>query len=368
MRAIVLPIAMLLCAPALADFKSHYKDGLRAAEKKNWADVERSMREALSQEPNSQARVRIYGMRFEPYLPHHYLALAASARNDCANVLSSLNNASHIAALAESNGGSALSTAERGMRSRCESAQVAAQPQNKPEQAPVTTPAPPSTSSPAVSNPVASNPRATPAVTVPEVPAKSLASTEIATARASVQSFRRDLSALRAELNRPELAEFSRTKQSELLSLTRALESSGADSERAISTQDSQLLARAAASARSGASSVNALRVLAKNALAAAAPAVRPTPPAALKQLAQLYFSGEFAKAAVMNVESLQGKALAHALLLRAASRFSLFVAQGETRPEQLQAVKDDLARAKRSDASVRPNAKYFSPRLIQLY
>ena len=117
-----------------------------------------------------------------------------------------------------------------------------------------------------------------------------------------------------------------------------------------------------------GAGAIGGLRQLAKNALAAAAPAVRPTPPVALQQLAQLYFSGEFAKAAQSNVDTLQGKALAHALLLRAASRFSLFVAQGESRAEQLQAVKDDLARAKRSDASVRPSIKYFSPRLIELY
>ena len=125
MRALLIPFALLIGNSAWADFKSDYKEGLRAAEKKNWQEVETSMREALRQEPNSQARVRIYGMRFEPYLPHHYLALAASARNDCGKVMASLNNASHVAALAQSNGGNALAAAERGLRARCEGAQLA---------------------------------------------------------------------------------------------------------------------------------------------------------------------------------------------------------------------------------------------------
>lgn len=363
MRALVLCTSLLWCALAFADFKSSYTAGLRAAERKNWTEVETSMREALGQEPKSQARVRLYGMRFEPYLPHHYLALAASARNECGKVLASLNDPTHIAALADSNGAAALTAAERGMRARCESAQVA----STPAKTEPSTPANPTTGSQSTSA-ATNTPIATPIVKSPEPPVKTLSSAEITAARTNVQNFKRELSALRTELNRPELAEFTRIKQNDVVNLTRALDSASVDSERAISAADSQLLVRAVDVAKKGIISVNGLRQQAKNALAAATPAVRPTPPAALKQLAQLYFSGEFAKAAQANVDSLQGKALAHALILRAASRFSLYVAQGEARAEQLQAVKDDLARAKRSDASVRPNIKYFSPRLIQLY
>lgn len=349
-------IALFVSHVALADFKSEYDAGLRAAKRKDWQGVETSMRAALAQEPKSQARVRIYGMRFEPYLPHHYLALAASARGECAQVLASLNEPSHIAALAQSSGGASLAAAEAGLRARCDGAQVAATPKQ---------PEPPPVQSAPVSIPSA--PTTTP-VNVPEAAVKRLSSAEISSVRSSVQNFRRDLSALRAELNRPELADFARDKQSELQRLTRSLETLSADSERAISTQDSRLLTQSSTAARAGSTSVSSLRQALKTALAAAAPAVRPTPPEPLRQLAQLYFSGEFAKAAQANVDALQGKALAHALLLRAAARFSLYVAQGEARAEQLQPVKEDLARAKRTDPTVRPNAKYFSPRLIQLF
>jgi hypothetical protein len=42
------------------------------------------MREAIAAEPNPQARVRIYGMRFEPYVPQYFLGLAAYRQGNCA--------------------------------------------------------------------------------------------------------------------------------------------------------------------------------------------------------------------------------------------------------------------------------------------
>ena len=114
--------ALLIAPASYADFKDAYKDGVSAYEDQNWALVESKMREALSGEPTPQAKVRLYGMRFEPYIPHHYLALAASARNNCAAALAALSSAGHQSALAGARDAAALVAVEQQIKKRCQSA------------------------------------------------------------------------------------------------------------------------------------------------------------------------------------------------------------------------------------------------------
>ena len=140
------------------------------------------------------------------------------------------------------------------------------------------------------------------------------------------------------------------------------------DLDRAIANVDAALLGRTGSAAGAASTRATTLKLAANAALAAAAPLARQAAPPALAQLAKSFFGGDFKAAAQADVESLQGKALAHALLLRAAARYSMYVAQGESKADQLNAVKADLTRAKSVDATVRPSAKYFSPRLIPLY
>jgi hypothetical protein len=69
---------------AQANFREAYARGKEAAANSRWSEVEARMREAIAAEPNPQARVRIYGMRFEPYVPQYFLGLAAYRQGNCA--------------------------------------------------------------------------------------------------------------------------------------------------------------------------------------------------------------------------------------------------------------------------------------------
>jgi hypothetical protein len=77
-------LALLVAPAAHADFKQAYARGKEAAAAGRWGEVEARMREAIAEQPQAQARVRIYGMRFEPYVPQYYLGLAAYRQGNCA--------------------------------------------------------------------------------------------------------------------------------------------------------------------------------------------------------------------------------------------------------------------------------------------
>jgi hypothetical protein len=358
--------AVFFAGTSFADFKSAYTDGVRASDSQDWALVETKMREALSGEPTSQAKVRLYGMRFEPYLPYHYLALAAAARGNCGAALAALNNSGHQAALAGARDAEALFAAEAQIQRRCQNGAVTPPTTAPPPVVPAPLPLP-IVKPPLVKPPVTAQPPSViPAVIAQAKPA--LASEDVARVRALLQGLKRELSAARSAYTRPEIAASAGAKLTELSVLESDSVRLSGELERAINAVDAPLLARTGSAARAASVRASAIKIAGNAALAAAAPIARPVAPAALAGLAKTFFAGDFKLAAQSNVETLQGKALAHALLLRAAARFSLFVAQGESKPEQLVAVKTDLARAKSVDAGVRPSAKYFSPRLVLLY
>ena len=364
-------IALLVASASYADFKGAYKDGVRAAEDQNWALVETKMREALGDEPTPQAKVRLYGMRFEPYIPHHYLALAASAKNNCAAALSALNNGGHQSALAGARDAATLVAAEQQIKKRCQnvasSIPVPALPVPALPVPPIAAPvAPPIVKPPVTVQAPVQTPPTTPVTETAAAPA--LASNEIANVRSAVQALKRELSAARSTFAKPELAAAARAKSGELTALEQAAARLSQDLDRAIANVDAALLGRTGSAAGAASTRATTLKLAANAALAAAAPLARQAAPPALAQLAKSFFGGDFKAAAQADLESLQGKALAHALLLRAAARYSMYVAQGESKADQLNAVKADLTRAKSVDATVRPSAKYFSPRLIPLY
>ena len=377
---ISLLIALLIAQPSYADFKDSYKDGVRAAENQNWALVESKMREALSAEPTPQATVRLYGMRFEPYIPHHYLALAASARNNCAAALAALNNSDHQSALSGARDVASLLAIEQKIKSRCQSAapstppklpvpDTATPPTIEPPVIPPAVVKPPIAEQTPPSRPVTPEPVSEPPTPAPPpAAAPTLASGDIARVRSAVQALKRELSAARSTFAKPELAAVASAKSAELNALDADAARLTLELERAITNVDTALLSRTSSAASAASARATKLKLAAISALAAAAPVARQEAPAILAQIVKSFFGGDFKTAAQTNVDSLQGKALAHALLVRAAARYSLYVAQGESKAEQLSAVKADLSRAKSVDASVRPSVKYFSPRLIQLY
>jgi hypothetical protein len=79
--------ALMLSLPAAADYKEAYKRGLELAERSNWPGVAQKMREAAAEQGQEGEPVKLYGMRFETYLPHYYLGLALFQNGDCAGAV-----------------------------------------------------------------------------------------------------------------------------------------------------------------------------------------------------------------------------------------------------------------------------------------
>jgi hypothetical protein len=50
------------------------------------------MRAALAGESTPAAKMKLYGMRFEPYVPKLFLGIAAYKRGDCAAALTNLDD------------------------------------------------------------------------------------------------------------------------------------------------------------------------------------------------------------------------------------------------------------------------------------
>lgn len=85
--ACVLVLALACVGPAFADWKDDYARGVRAASDGNWAEVESRMRAALAGEATPAARARLYGQRFDAYVPRYYLGLAAYRQGRCADAV-----------------------------------------------------------------------------------------------------------------------------------------------------------------------------------------------------------------------------------------------------------------------------------------
>lgn len=172
---------LLLCClatPAWADFKDAYREGVKAAERQDWARVESQMREALADQPTPNARVRLYGMAYSAYVPHFYLGLAAFSKGDCRAALGYFDNAAHrtvIAGLADE------LARQKMMVDRCQ-ARLA---QSPPAASPPVTPAAPAATAPRPTAPAATTAPAsaatTPASTAASAPAVPPATTSTTT-------------------------------------------------------------------------------------------------------------------------------------------------------------------------------------------
>lgn len=117
-------LAVLPAAPVWADYKQAYSEGIKALDTGKWAEVARLMRQAAAEQPREGERIKIYGMRFETYLPHFYLGQALAETNDCPGALR---------AFAASEAQGVVKTTEhwgelQRLRNRCQLQQPAAEP------------------------------------------------------------------------------------------------------------------------------------------------------------------------------------------------------------------------------------------------
>jgi hypothetical protein len=151
-------LAAAVQVQAQANFREAYARGKEAAANSRWSEVEARMREAIAAEPNPQARVRIYGMRFEPYVPQYFLGLAAYRQGNCAEAQRQWTHAATAAIL----GGDPTlkGVVEQGLADCAKrQPQLAQQPAQQPVQPPVRQPAAPGPAAPA---PATTSPAAPP--------------------------------------------------------------------------------------------------------------------------------------------------------------------------------------------------------------
>jgi len=85
-------LALLLPVTAAADYKDTYAVGLNAVKDGKWSEVRTKMQDALAQNAEPVPRLRLYGQRFEPYIPQFYVGLAAYRLGDCSTALAQWKN------------------------------------------------------------------------------------------------------------------------------------------------------------------------------------------------------------------------------------------------------------------------------------
>lgn len=80
-------LALAAAPSAVADYRDAYRRGIEAAEKGRWSEAATHLRAAAAEQPKEGERVKLYGMRFEEYLPHFQLGQALFQSGDCEGAL-----------------------------------------------------------------------------------------------------------------------------------------------------------------------------------------------------------------------------------------------------------------------------------------
>lgn len=118
MRQLAVLALLLWPAAARADFRTDYRDGVIAADRQQWDRVDALMLRAVTARPNPDARimVRISGVHQVPYLPQFYLGLAAFSRRDCDAALGYFSHQGLVATIRGLREEARLQTMERSCR------------------------------------------------------------------------------------------------------------------------------------------------------------------------------------------------------------------------------------------------------------
>jgi hypothetical protein len=90
-RAWVALAALGAATLAHADYKDNYALGLKAYNDGDYAKARELMQQALAEHAEPAARVRLYGQRWEAYLPQYYLGMVAFKQGDCSTALAQWN-------------------------------------------------------------------------------------------------------------------------------------------------------------------------------------------------------------------------------------------------------------------------------------
>jgi tetratricopeptide (TPR) repeat protein len=88
-----LMLAVFVAPVAEAEFKRNYIQGKKSFEDGDYSEAVKKLEAAISDNSESAARVKLYGMRYDSYLPHYYLGEAYFRLNDCTSAMAAWNQA-----------------------------------------------------------------------------------------------------------------------------------------------------------------------------------------------------------------------------------------------------------------------------------
>ena len=168
-RAPLATLALLAAASAHADYKDTYAHGLRAYEDGKYDEARSLMQQALDEHSEPAARVRLYGQVYKPYLPQHYVGMAAFKLGDCETALKQWNDAQNKGVLPIVPDAEAE---EQQARPACESKVVAKKEEKAPPPPPATDTAKPPVTDAGKSTTVAKNTPPPVVATPPKPPAE----------------------------------------------------------------------------------------------------------------------------------------------------------------------------------------------------
>ncbi|MGQ0733806.1 MAG: hypothetical protein ACT4QD_09140 [Acidobacteriota bacterium] len=413
----LIPILLVLLAASwpvdlYADYKDIYRQAIQARNRGRWADVARYMRQAIAEQPlESDERINISGMDFVPYVPHYYLGLALFNQKDCVGALASWQTSEAQGTVRRLAEGSNLLRFRKQCESRLASGagagtkpapgkpEVTEKPVAANRTTPPEKPAAPAAAAPSPAAVTAATQAAVAALTRAEEAGRTIDqlesdpllgkvwSSEAALgattqkARSALTQARNELEAGRRDSALPRLQEsanqaasasqlFEGVRQS---ALARREEMQRASLVAVPLNPSREERPAAAPPPPTPPPTPTAVRREAAPAAASVTPSAPPprfTPPAALTSAARLFFSARYKEAAtsLSRLRYSAGPAAAHAALLLAATRYSLYVVGGERDQALLDQARRDAIECHRLAPGMKPDPRAFSPRFIDFY
>lgn len=339
-----LALVLVLAAPPVrADYRDSYRRGIEAAEKGRWTEAATHLRAAAAEQPKEGERVKLYGMRFEEYLPHFHLGQALFQSGDCEGALRAFGASQGQGVVQKS---ASFRTLERS-RAECQKRVGAERP---------TPPPVPPAQAEALKAALADLAHA-------EETARAVAALQADPALAS--AWGREDALAGAQARAAALVESARRK----------LQRPNAEAAEVASGREA---------AQKAAELLEGVRVAAagfRQAAAAATPAAiapSPTPTAGapprvtaeLLLAAESYFAGRYREvvAATSALEPDDGPAGTQILLFRSAARFGLYVTGGQTDDGLRRQALIDATACRRQAPALVPDAEAFSPRFREFF
>lgn len=407
---IVLAMLALLLhgVPASAEFKRDYIVGKKSFEDAEYEDAIEKLRSAIADNPEPAARVKLYGMRYDSYLPHFYLGQAYLKLDDCQSALAAWEQSLSGGVIQDKDEFSQLQADMKTCQSQTiDVTAIAAEAGGEIDSLDTAIDSYAQLENESLLSREWSSlwgPRLTQArqvsqtlrqrldVAVQDVDAGAIESiaSEASGAANTLKGLERDALAqvqvLRTqnEANQRVALETARGGLQEAIRQANAAEKpQGGSSQMSTLLTDLNRQVGVGESLGSTASAlnINEQTQVIRNVLrrynlsvqdwkAQQQSIARRTPPDGLKSIAEAYFAGNYeATASLANPEDFnEDRAKIQALLFRAAANHKLYVRSGEQQPGILSQVEDDIRAIKRMNSGFSPYIAAFSPNFLSLF